>query len=308
MKTIPSFQSLEEVQDFWDSHSLADFEDKLTEVEFKNERSPFVAKLGVIHYNFPRFTLTDFLRYASETGYGYVELQISDVWGPGMEEPEAEAEKVRQEVESFGLKVSALAAGNDFVVLDEEQIQYQVERMRRVCGLAQILGTNVIRTEGGSPKDAVPKERHVEAMAGCLTRCREFIEADRIYLAVDNHGVVTNDGDLQLELFQRVDSKFVGANLDTMNYRWMGHDIPKINHFYEIIAPYTFHTHIKDGTGSRAQYVGAALGEGEIDLLHAVKCLQAAGYDGVWCSEYEGREDSTIGYRKCYEWLKANVS
>lgn len=35
MKIIPSFKSLEEVQDFWDSHSLADFEDQLTEVKFE---------------------------------------------------------------------------------------------------------------------------------------------------------------------------------------------------------------------------------------------------------------------------------
>ena len=31
------------------------------------------------------------------------------------------------------------------------------------------------------------------------------------------------------------------------------------------------------------------------------------GYDGVWCSEYEGREGSDVGYRKCCEWLKANL-
>ena len=42
-------------------------------------------KLGVIHYNFPGFSLTDFLRYASETGYGYVELARGDVLGEGIE-------------------------------------------------------------------------------------------------------------------------------------------------------------------------------------------------------------------------------
>jgi len=266
-----------------------------------------VKKLGVIHYNFPGYSLPDFLRYARVTGYGYVELQIADVWGAEVEHPEQQAEKVRKEVESFGLQVSALAADNDFVVLEEEEVRRQVERMRRICGLAKILGTSVIRTEGGRPKDSVPPERWLEAMAGCLLRCREFIEPEGIYLAVDNHGLVTNDGDLQVELFQRVGSDHVGANLDTMNYRWMGHDLETVNRFYEIIAPYTFHTHMKDGRGSRSEYVGAALGEGEIDLHYAVKCLKEAGYDGVWCAEYEGREDPALGYWKCHEWLRANV-
>ncbi len=64
---------------------------------------------------------------------------------------------------------------------------------------------------------------------------------------------------------------------------------------------------MKDGTGSRQNYVGAALGEGEIDLSKAIQCLQGARYQGVWCTEYEGREDSAVGYRKSYEYLKAHL-
>ena len=265
-------------------------------------------KLGIIHYNAPGKTLAEFLKYASETGYEYVELfGTSDVLDQAPDNPERKAEEVRKEVESFGIKVSALSAGNDFVVLDEETIKAQVERMGLICKLANIVGAKVIRTEGGGAKDSVPESRWVEAMAGCLTRCIEFAEKYDVYLAVDNHGYITNDGDLQLELFQRVNSDRVGANMDTMNYRWAGHDLKKIAHFYEIIAPYTFHTHMKDGTGSLGEYRGAALGEGEIDLAYAVKCLKDAGYDGVFCSEYEGSEPSDIGYRKSCQWMQANL-
>jgi len=266
-----------------------------------------MSKIGVIHYNFPGYSFDEFLRYAKDTGYGYVELQIGDVWGEGIEDPEAEAEKVRAKLESYGLKVSALAASNDFVVLDKDEIEYQVRRMERICGLAKRLGTDVIRTEGGRPKEEIPRERWAEAIAGCIKRCLDFVERDGIRLAVDNHGYVTNDPEIQLEVFERVGSKHVGANLDTMNYRWFGHDLDAIGRIYETIAPYVFHTHMKDGTGSLKNYVGAALGEGEIDLKKAIRCLKDAGYDGVWCAEYEGREDPAVGYRKCYEYLAANV-
>ncbi|HEX29256.1 TPA: sugar phosphate isomerase/epimerase [Candidatus Poribacteria bacterium] len=264
-------------------------------------------KIGVIHYNFPGYSFEDFLRYASETGFGYVELSIADVWKPDVSDLKAEAEKVRQIVERYGLKVSALSAGNDFVLLDEDEIAKQVERMRKICEVARTLGTKVIRTEGGRPKDSVPQERWDEAIAGCLKRCLDFAEELDVYFALDNHGLVTNDAELQVRIFESVGSKRVGSNLDTMNYRWFGHDLKTINHFYEIIAPYVLHTHMKDGTGSRGEYRGAALGEGEIDLHYAVKCLKEAGYDGVWCAEYEGREDPAIGYRKCYQWLVENV-
>ena len=96
--------------------------------------------------------------------------------GQGVDHPEQNAEAVRKQVESYGLQVSAFAAGNDFVVLDEAAIRAQVERMRRIAGLAKLLGASVIRTEGGSPKDAVPESRWVEAMVGCLNRCVPFAE------------------------------------------------------------------------------------------------------------------------------------
>lgn len=261
-------------------------------------------KIGVIHYNFPGMALEQFLDYAKDTGFGYVELQSGDVWGQGVSNPEAEAERVKGLLDKRGLKASALSAGNDFILLDEAKIKAQVERMKRICSLAKILGTNVIRTEGGSPKPEVPEDKWLEAMTNCLKRCVPFAEEMNVLLAVDNHGWVTNDGDRELALFKAVGSKNVGANMDTMNYRWFGHDVATVHRFIKDIAPHAFHTHIKDGRGSRSEYVGAVLGEGEIDVPRAIKTLQNSGYQGVYTIEYEGREPSAVGYTRCYEFLK----
>lgn len=263
--------------------------------------------LGIIHYNAPGKTLEEFLKYAADTGFDSVELQYHNLGIQEAANPKARAEEVRKTVEAAGLAVSALAAGNDFVVLDEDEIKAQADRMKHICEMAKIIGTDVIRTEGGQPKESVPESRWAEAIAGCLVRCREFIEPMGIKLAVDNHGWVTNNGYLEFEIFDRVGSPNVGANMDTMNYRWRGNDLKVIDRFYELIAPYTFHTHMKDGTGSLEKYVGAALGEGEINLKYAVECLKKAGYAGAYTAEYEGREDSGIGYKKCLEWMRGNV-
>lgn len=266
-------------------------------------------KLGVIHYNFPDMTWEQFLDFCTRTGYKYVEVAIGDVWGSDEASPEQQAREVRRQLDDAGLRASALSAGNDFVLEDEAAIAPQVERMKRICcELAPALGTRVVRTEGGRPKDEVPPERYAQAIAGCLRRCVPFIEPEGILLAVDNHGPVTNDAELQLQIFELAGSPNVGANLDTMNYRWAGHDLETIDRFYELIAPHVFHTHLKDGTGSRENYQGAALGEGEIRLQHAIDCLRRAGYDGVWCAEYEGPErEAGRGYAKCYQWMKANL-
>ena len=263
-------------------------------------------KYGLIHYNAPGDTLQEFLRYAKDTGFDSVELEIPDVWNDEMARPEDRAEEVKAMVDGFGLSVSALSADNDFVLLDSEAIAEQAQRMKRICQLAQMLDCNVIRTEGGSPKDEVPPERWAEAIAGCLLQCLEFAEPMGLKFAVDNHGYVTNEWPVQLEVFQRVNSPLVGANLDTMNYRWFGHSLEKLREVYQQIAPYVLHTHLKDGFDSRENYRGQALGEGEIDLAWAVECCKQAGYEGVWCAEYEGPEDTALGYRKCLEWMQAN--
>lgn len=263
-------------------------------------------KYGIIHYNAPGDTLPEFLRYAAETGFDSVELSCGDVWDEEMEEPQTAAEEVKSMVDSLGLNVSALSANNDFVVLDTEAVAYQVRRMEHICKLSQLLDCDVIRTEGGSPKDEVPPSRWAEAIAGCLKRCLEFAEPMGIRFALDNHGFVTNEWPVQLEVFERVDSPLVGANLDTMNYRWFGHSLEKLREIYSQIAPYVLHTHLKDGFDSRENYRGQALGEGKIDLAWALQCLREADYAGVFCAEYEGPEDTAIGYRKCLEWMHVN--
>jgi len=268
-----------------------------------------MAKLGFIHYNWPGFTFDEFLRFAADLGAGYVELQLSDVCENDAFDAERAAQ-VRRQVESHGLKVSALAARNDFLQSDAGEIAFQVARMAEVAVLSQILCDEpILRSEGGAPKDDVPQGRWGDALYECFARCAEFIDAMGVTLAIDNHGIVTNDGDLLIGLLKRLNHARIGSNLDTMNFRWAGHDVATCNRFYREMAPFVKHTHLKDGFGSFKEYRGAALGEGEIDLAHALQCLKDVGYDGVYLAEYEGKETAGgVGYRKCFEWMRANVA
>jgi sugar phosphate isomerase/epimerase len=264
-------------------------------------------EFGLIHYNAPGETFETFLDFVAAAGYHYVEVQIGDIWPESEANPEDKAKVARQQLEGRGLEASALSVGNNFAVLEESEISAQVARVKRICGLAQLLGTKVLRTEGGWG-EAVPEARWAEAIAGCLARCREFIEPMGILLAVDNHGYMTNRAELQLEILERVNSPNVGLNLDTMNYRWFGHDLETIDRYYEMVAPHVFHTHFKDGRGAQENYVGTALGEGEIHLDYAITCLKRAGYKGVWCVEYEGRTDPAEGYKKSLAWMRRHIT
>ncbi|MBI4491021.1 MAG: sugar phosphate isomerase/epimerase [Deltaproteobacteria bacterium] len=266
-------------------------------------------KIGVVHYNWPNYTFEGFLRRASEIGYKYTELQIGDVWDGKSKNGEMTAEETRKLMEKYGMQASAVAAGNDFIQPTKEELDAQIERFRYVCKVVPCAGTRLLRCDGGWNRSGKVSEHGWDRMlVESFKRVADFLEEMNLRVALDNHGLSTNDGDWELSLIERVGSKRIGVNVDTMNYRWFGHLLPKINHFFEILAPHVFHTHMKDGKGSRKDYKGAALGEGEIDLNYAVKCFKAAGYDGVWCAEYEGPEtEGGVGYEKGYNWLQANV-
>ena len=198
------------------------------------------------------------------------------------------------------------ALAQKILVTSQKMWSSNCERLQQVCRLADVLGTRLLQVDGW-PKEGVPEERWVELMVEGFSRCRDFIEKEDFKFALDNHGLVTNDADLQIELLEAVGSRNIGANLDTMNYRWAGHPLEKVNEFYEKIAPWVLHVHMKDGRNSLADYEGTALGEGELDLHWAVECLKKANYQGVWCVEYEGKADHAEGFRKGLEWLKGNL-
>lgn len=270
-----------------------------------------MSRIGLINYNLGGRSIEEVLDFASEAGFSHIEIGARDVWnekeGMSVHDAKRRADEVRQRLDAVNMKVSAFAAGNDFLVRSEAEMQHQIERMHHVIALARILGANVLRCDGGWTKEGVAEEQWFDLMVDGFKRLRDLIEPAGMYAALDNHGIVTNDADLQVRIFEAVGSPNLGANVDTMNYRWAGHDLETVGRFYKVIAPYALHVHLKDGRGSRAEYVGLALGEGEIDLKGAVDALVEAGYKGVWTVEYEGKTDPLEGYRKGLEWIKANV-
>ena len=266
-------------------------------------------KIGVTHYNWPGYDLEGFAARASEIGYRYCELQIGDIWDGESQNGEEEAENTRHLLDKYDLRVAAVAAGNDFLQAASGGLDAQIERYYYVCQIVPHTGTDIVRTDGGWNRNGdVPREQWDAMLLEAFKRCAEFSEKLDVRIALDNHGLSTNDGEWQLSLIERVGSQRLGVNLDTMNYRWYGHDLERIDYFFEILAPHVFHIHLKDGRGARRNYAGAVLGEGEIHLSHAVKCLQKVGYEGVWTAEYEGPESARgTGYEKCFQWMKAHL-
>ncbi len=263
-------------------------------------------KIGVINYNISNFSVEELFRWCAENGVQYVELQRKDVW-PDIEKPENNVKETAALLQKYGIKISQISSGSDFLQKTDEDVNKQVWMVGKMCKIIKDLGFNQLRIDGGWPKEGVEEKDYRDLVIKGVSRVAETAEKEGVYLALDNHGTVTNDIVLQTGVLKTVKSKYLGANLDTMNYRWYGYKVDKLREIYKEIAPYALHTHLKDGTGSMAEYKGTVLGEGEIPLIDAIKIIKDAGYNGVWCVEYEGKEGAE-GYRKSVSWLKNALS
>ncbi len=260
-------------------------------------------KIGLIKYNVSNLSVEDFFRWCRENGVEYVELMRDDVW-QDVTKQEFKIKEVSMLLDKYGIKVSQISAGNDFLQKSMEDFKKQVELVATMCRIVKDLGFNQIRMDGGWEKQGIEKKDYHRLILDGIKRSVDIAEKEGVYLALDNHGKVTNDYLFQLEIFDSVRSKYLGANLDTMNYRWYGYSVEELLGIYKKIVPYTLHTHLKDGVLIDSfKYAAKVLGEGEIPIVETIKMLKDAGYKGPWCIEYEGK-DGIEGYKKSVEWLK----
>ncbi|HNS31967.1 MAG TPA: sugar phosphate isomerase/epimerase family protein [bacterium] len=261
-------------------------------------------KIGIIKYNVSNFSAGELFDWCNKNGVEYVELMRPDIW-EDVGKKENRVKEISALLMKYGIKVSQISAGNDFIKASEEEVKEQLRIIRELCLMVKDMGFNQLRLDGGWPKENIEEKKYRDMVMDGIKKAVEIAEKEKVYLALDNHGKVTNDYLLQLDVFKDVNSKYLGANLDTMNYRWYGYPVEKLTGIYRKIAPHVFHTHMKDGVKADVdfKYTASVLGKGEVPLKETIEILKNAGYTGPWCIEYEGK-DGIEGYGKSAEWLK----
>jgi len=260
------------------------------------------SRIGVINYNISNLSVEELFRWCNKNDVGYVELQRVQVW-KDIEKPENLVKETGLLLQRYGVKISQISSGSDFLQKTKEDADKQVWMVGEMCKIVKDLGFNQLRIDGGWPKEGVEEKNYRDLVLKGVSKVTEIAEREGVYLALDNHGSVTNNHILLLDILKTINSKHLGTNLDTMNYRWYGYRVDELKDIYRQVAPYTLHTHLKDGTGTKKNYKGTVLGEGEIPIKDAISILKDAGYKGVWCVEYEGKEGAE-GYRKSVEYLR----
>ena len=224
----------------------------------------------------PKMTLADFIDQAAAMPLDAVELTAYYF-------PETTAgylAGLKGRCTRLGLDVSGTAVGNNFCTSDASRLKTQIADVKRWIEHTSRLGGKTMRIFAGNVDKGDTEER---ARARCIAAIQEACEHAGqfgIYLALENHGGITNTIGQMLTLVRGVKSDWFGVNLDTGNFH-------SADPYADLarLAPFAVVVQIK----TEIQRMGKK--KEQADLKRLVEILRQAQYRGYVALEYEAAED-----------------
>ncbi len=270
-------------------------------------------KVSVSSYSFNRLikagvmTQKDTISKAAELRFDAIEF--SELTPPEGVSLEDYARELREEIDRVRIPINGFAFWADFLNGSEGDTKKEIERVKKMVDIAEILGTPVLRHDatGG---DGRPFDTVLPVLAAACREISEYAAKKGIKTTVENHGFFCQDSTRMEKLVAAVNHENFGLLADMGNFLCVDDD-PALA--VSRVAPYVFHVHAKDfyvrpamgpdpGEGffrSRSgNYLrGAIIGQGDVPVLHCLAALKKAEYDGYVAIEFEGIEDNIYGLK-----------
>jgi L-ribulose-5-phosphate 3-epimerase len=146
---------------------------------------------------------------------------------------------------------------------------------------ASRLGAGHIRVFGGNVPAGATEDQAAGWCAEVLARAGEYAGKHGVILGLENHGGITARAERIIEIVKKVDSPWVGINLDTGNFERDAYR--QIDMILPFAVNAQFKTEIRDEAGRHAPS----------DWERLVKMFAASGYRGYLALEYEAKEQAS---------------
>lgn len=124
--------------------------------------------------------------------------------------------KLKAHAFTRGTVISGTAIGNDFTVAAGEPLEAQITDAQEWIRKSAILGAPHLRIFAGTAKQLGDSAEKMADVCAAVNRCAETAAAEGVFLGIENHGGIGSDQLLQI--IDRVESNWVGINLDTGNF------------------------------------------------------------------------------------------
>ncbi len=187
---------------------------------------------------------------------------------------------LKRKVFLAGLEISGTPIRNNFCLPPGPELDKELAHVRKWVDICAKLGSPVSRIFAGKALAGAGREKDFEnAVAGMKKAC-EYAGAKGVFLAIENHGYLTETADAVIRILDAVKSDWLGLNLDTGNF---------VEKPYENIAKAAPHA-IVCQFKTEVVKIDRTRQREPADFARIFKILREARYRGYATLEYEGAD------------------
>ncbi len=259
--------------------------------------SPDDFKLSFSTWAAPDQTLLELVETARQSGYVGIELRMP---GPGGEPHRhgvmlglaaTELADVRHTLADGGVEISCISTALSF---DGEDVEKNVEELKRHVTLAEALGSKCVRVFGGSLLEGAGEiAGAVDAVSDAISEAVAFAEQTSVSILLETIGDFGTTKYVR-EVAKQVYSEHFGVLWDVARTAL---SLETVEEAYDNIGGQVRHVHVHDFryVDGRAKTEPAALGEGIVPVGPAIRYLAHDGYEGYISVETRlGPPDETL--------------
>ena len=258
-------------------------------------------------------SVDQFLQQAKKWNLEGVELL--DFFWQDKEKELAEAIALKDQL---GLEVYCYSIGNNFVQLEAEARQGEVDKIAAAIEVAEKLGAKVIRVFSGDAREGITFDQAFSWIVEGLKAGAALAEKAGMKLALENHGLFAGKADQVAQVIAEVGSPALGATLDTGNFLFVDEnpteavqklaDKAAMIHFKDFKAVDESVTERVYRSKSGKRYQGTIIGQGDVDLPTIVSILAQKGYEGYLSIEFEGPGDPVDSVAASIEYVNQLIN
>lgn len=265
---------------------------------------------------FRRGELTQLACIEKAKELGFSAIEFSEILPHDNSTKEEYALKLREACRLNGMPVSNFTFGADFLTGSGGDTRKEIERVKKMVDLADILGAKSIRHDvtRGYPSGEGKYKSFDSLLQILADACRDvtgYAQKKGIRTMCENHGYFCQESTRVEKLVTAVNHENFGLLVDMGNFLCADED-PQTA--VSRVAPYAFYVHAKDfflksasepdpGEGfsfaTRAgNYLrGTIIGHGVVPVKACMKTLLQSGYTGYAAIEFEGIEDNLFSLK-----------
>ncbi|MGH9721153.1 MAG: sugar phosphate isomerase/epimerase family protein [Bryobacteraceae bacterium] len=223
-------------------------------------------------------TYDDLVRMSVDLGVDGLDLTV--YWFP--DTSDSFLLPLRRLAYKSAVEIYSISVRTEMTRATPEQRKAEVEQIHKWVDVADKLGAGHIRVFGGN----VPKGASEDSAAGwvveVLKPAAQYAGTKGIILGLENHGGITSQADRIVDIVKRVDSPWLGINLDTGNFR---------TDSYNQIAkclPHAVNVQLK------AEIRGSDGAAQPSDWERLIGMFAKSAYKGYLALEYEAKEAAAV--------------